>query len=158
MVRLCPLLSVAADQSFRLDRSRSHRILWLFEELNVPYEIKIWKRNKDAYAPPALKEIHPLGKSPIIEIHNSSLSKPVILAESGAIVDYIIDHYGPSMRPSRWQSGKENQIGGETEEWLRDRQLTQYAEGSLMSLMVQSLLIKRMSFLSAPDVVDQFRN
>jgi len=66
-----------------LDRSRSHRILWLLEELNVPYEIKEYKRNKDMLAPPELKKIHPLGKSPVIE----NTETKDIIAESGAITE-----------------------------------------------------------------------
>jgi glutathione S-transferase len=67
-----------------LDKSRSHRVLWLLEELNVPYEIKMYKRNKETMlAPPELKAIHPLGKSPVIE--NSETKE--IIAESGAIVE-----------------------------------------------------------------------
>lgn len=67
-----------------LDRSRSHRILWLLEELNVPYEIREYKRNKETMiAPPELKKIHPLGKAPVIE--NTETNE--ILAESGAIVE-----------------------------------------------------------------------
>ena len=67
-----------------LDRSRSHRILWLLEELGVPYEIKEYKRNKETMlAPPDLKKIHALGKAPVIE--NTGTGE--ILAESGAIVE-----------------------------------------------------------------------
>jgi len=67
-----------------LDRSRSHRILWLLEELGVPYEIKEYKRNTETMlAPPELKNIHPLGKAPVIE--NTETGE--ILAESGAIVE-----------------------------------------------------------------------
>jgi glutathione S-transferase len=67
-----------------LDKSRSHRILWLLEELNVSYEIKSYKRNKETMlAPPELKRIHPLGKSPVIE--NTETNE--IVAESGAIVE-----------------------------------------------------------------------
>ena len=67
-----------------LDKSRSHRILWLLEELNVPYEIKDYKRNKDTMlAPPELKKIHPLGKSPVIE----NTETKDIIAESGAITE-----------------------------------------------------------------------
>jgi hypothetical protein len=67
-----------------LDKSRSHRILWLLEELNVPYEIKAYQRNKETMlAPPELKKIHPLGKSPVIE--NTETKE--IVAESGAIVE-----------------------------------------------------------------------
>ena len=67
-----------------LDRSRSHRILWLLEELDVPYEIKEYKRDKATMLAPAeLKQIHPLGKSPVIE--NTETKE--IIAESGAIVE-----------------------------------------------------------------------
>jgi Glutathione S-transferase, N-terminal domain len=66
-----------------LDKSRSHRILWLLEELNVPYEIKQYKRLESLLAPPELKKIHPLGKAPVIE--NTETKE--VLAESGAIVE-----------------------------------------------------------------------
>lgn len=67
-----------------LEKSRSHRILWLLEELEVPYEIKEYKRDKETMlAPPELKIIHPLGKSPVLE---NTETKEVI-AESGAIVE-----------------------------------------------------------------------
>jgi len=69
-----------------LDRSRSHRILWLLEELGVPYEIREYKRDKETMlAPPELKNVHPLGKSPVIE--NTETGE--IVAESGAIVEVI---------------------------------------------------------------------
>lgn len=66
-----------------LDRSRSHRIIWLLEELGVPYEIKEYKRNETMLAPPELKKVHPLGKSPVIE----NTETQDIIAESGAIVE-----------------------------------------------------------------------
>jgi len=73
-----------------LDRSRSHRILWLLEELQVPYEIKEYKRDRETMlAPPELKKVHPLGKSPVIE--NTETKE--ILAESGAIVEVFIRNY-----------------------------------------------------------------
>ena len=128
----------------RLDRSRSHRILWLLEELNVPYQLKLWKRGSDFFADPKLKEVHPLGKSPVIEVQSPGSEKPIVIAESAAIVEYIVDYYGQSMVPKRYKDGQENQIGGETEEWLRYRQLMHYAEGSLMTLMMQALVITRM--------------
>jgi glutathione S-transferase len=69
-----------------LEQSRSHRILWLLEELSVPYEIKEYKRNKETMlAPPELKQVHPLGKAPVIE--NTETKE--VLAESGAIVEVI---------------------------------------------------------------------
>jgi len=73
-----------------LDRSRSHRILWLLEELQVPYEIKEYKRDRETMlAPPELKKVHPLGKSPVIE--NTETKE--ILAESGAIVEVFLRNY-----------------------------------------------------------------
>lgn len=67
-----------------LNKSRSHRIIWLLEELSVPYEIKEYFRNKETMlAPPELKQIHPLGKSPVIEDTETN----DVIAESGAIVE-----------------------------------------------------------------------
>ena len=67
-----------------LDKSRSLRILWLLEELEVPYDIKEYKRDKlTLLAPPELKQVHPLGKSPVVE--NTETKE--VLAESGAIVE-----------------------------------------------------------------------
>lgn len=72
-----------------LDDSRSQRILWLLEELHVFYEIKHHKRDpKTRLAPAALKQIHPLGKSPVIEDGGR------VIAESGAIIDYLLRRYG----------------------------------------------------------------
>ena len=70
-----------------LNKSRSHRIIWLLEELNVPYEIKEYFRNKETMlAPPELKQIHPLGKSPVIE----NIETKEIIAERGAIVEVFV--------------------------------------------------------------------
>lgn len=71
-----------------LDHSRSQRILWLLEELGLPYEIKVYKRDKGYLAPPELKAVHPLGKSPVIT------DGDLTIAESGAIIDYILTTYG----------------------------------------------------------------
>jgi glutathione S-transferase len=71
-----------------LNNSRSQRILWLLEELGVPYTIEKYQRGPDQRAPDSLKAVHPLGKSPVIT------DGSVTLAESGAIVDYIIRKYG----------------------------------------------------------------
>jgi glutathione S-transferase len=73
-----------------LDKSRSHRILWLLEELDVPYEIKQYKRLESLLAPPELKKIHPLGKAPVIE--NTETKE--VLAESGAIVEVLCALFG----------------------------------------------------------------
>lgn len=72
-----------------LNKSRSKRIIWLLEELNVDYEIVAYQRNKETFlAPDELKQVHPLGKSPVIE------DDGLIVAESGAITDYLITKYG----------------------------------------------------------------
>ena len=127
----------------RLNQSRSQRILWLLEELKVDYEIKVFKRNKDMLAPPELKDVHPLGKSPVIAVQAPGAEKPVILAESGNMVEYLIEHLGQQLLPKRYMDGKEGQIGGETEEWLRYRYFLHYAEGSLMTLMILGIFVGR---------------
>ncbi|MEI9904936.1 MAG: glutathione S-transferase [Asticcacaulis sp.] len=71
-----------------LDNSRSQRILWLLEELGLAYDIKFYKRDKRLLAPPELKAIHPLGKSPVITDGSRTI------AETGAIMDYLVTTYG----------------------------------------------------------------
>ena len=72
-----------------LETSRSQRVLWLLEELGVPYELKIYQRDKATrLAPPELKKIHPLGKSPVITDGDE------VIAESGAIIEYLAETYG----------------------------------------------------------------
>lgn len=125
----------------RLEQSRSQSILWLLEELNLSYDLKTYKRGKDMLAPAALKDVHPLGKSPVISIESPATSKPLVLAESGVIVEYLCDYFGERLVPKRYAEGKEGQVGGETESWLRYRYYMHYAEGSLMPLMLISLLV-----------------
>ncbi|PGH10699.1 hypothetical protein AJ79_05290 [Helicocarpus griseus UAMH5409] len=122
-----------------LEKSRAQRILWLLEELDLPYEIKLYKRGADKLAGPELKEIHPLGKSPVISIEKAP-NPPLVLAESGAIVEYLIDHFGPHIVPKRYPDGKEGQVGGETESWRRDRYFMHYNEGTLMAILVRKLI------------------
>src|ERR1700743_1888209 len=72
-----------------LDDSRSQRILWLLEELGLPYEIRQHKRDpKTRLAPPELKQVHPLGKSPVLEDEGK------VISESGAIIDYVLSNSG----------------------------------------------------------------
>ena len=99
-----------------LNDSRSQRILWLLEELNVPYEIKHYQRDAQTrLAPPELKAIHPLGKSPVITDDGR------VIIESGAIIDYVVRHYGQKLQPS--MTSKEYD---DYQQWLH------YAEGSAM--------------------------
>ncbi|KAF7503763.1 hypothetical protein GJ744_003305 [Endocarpon pusillum] len=141
-----------------LESSRAHRILWLLEELQVPYELKTYKRQKSMQADPKLKEVHPLGKSPVIEIESPATSKPLVLAESGAIVEYLTDHCGKWLIPKRYQEGKEGQIGGETESWLRHRFYMHYAEGSLMPLLVIELLVRNIKNAPVPFFIRPITN
>jgi glutathione S-transferase len=79
-----------------LNASRSFRILWLLEEINQPYELKSYFRDKTTnLAPQELKNIHPLGKSPVIELDGK------IIAESGAIVEILIEKFAPQLMPAK---------------------------------------------------------
>lgn len=128
----------------RLNLSRSQRIVWLLEECKgIDYDIEIYKRGKDMLAPDSLKKIHPLGKSPVISIDASGLSEPLVVAESGLITEYLCEYFAPHLIPKRYQEGKEGQVGGETEQWLRYRYYMHYAEGSLMSLLLIALIMDR---------------
>lgn len=98
-----------------LSHSRSQRILWLLEELDVPYEIRFYEREGRSHlAPEALKSIHPLGKSPVITDDDR------VVAESGAIIDYIVRRHG------------KGRLAPSPDSWLYDQyvQWLHYAEGS----------------------------
>lgn len=119
--------------------SRSQRILWLLEELQVPYEIKRYERGLDKFAPADLRQIHPLGKAPIIT-HQGH-----VVAESGAIIQYIIE---------RIAAGRLAPVAF-SEQRLRYDYWLHYAEGSLMPLLVMSLVMARvdkapMPFIARP--------
>jgi glutathione S-transferase len=107
-----------------LNNSRSQRILWLLEELGLPYEIVKYQRMEGIpLAPPELKQVHPLGKSPVIEDGKRRI------AESGAIVEYIIDTYGSGrLRPKLGTDDYWTYV-----EWMH------YAEGSAMLPLLMAL-------------------
>jgi glutathione S-transferase len=107
-----------------LNNSRSQRILWLLEELGTPYEIVKYQRTSPMpLAPPELKEIHPLGKSPVITDGDKTI------AESGAIVEYVIDRYGNGrLRPKHG-----------TDEYWKYVEWMHYAEGSAMLPLLLAL-------------------
>lgn len=118
-----------------LNNSRSQRILWLLEELELPYDIKFYTRDPDTMlAPAALRKIHPLGKSPVIT------DGQLTLAESGLITQYLVDQYGagklkPSMdSPDYWRYNY----------WLH------YAEGSAMSPLLLKLIFDRIKHARKP--------
>ena len=114
-----------------LETSRSQRVLWLLEELGVPYELRVYQRDKATrLAPPELKKIHPLGKSPVIT------NGQEVIAESGAIIEYLVETFGA-------QAGGELahlQPAPRTPEHRQCRFWMHYAEGSLMNWLVMKLV------------------
>jgi glutathione S-transferase len=113
-----------------LNNSRSQRVLWLLEELGVEYEIKRYERNpKTMLAPASLREVHPLGKSPVIT------DGALTVAESGAIIEYLVDHYG---------GGRLVPPPG-TPERLRYTYWLHYAEGSAMAPLLLKLVFDRIA-------------
>ncbi|PWY95273.1 hypothetical protein BO94DRAFT_531199 [Aspergillus sclerotioniger CBS 115572] len=128
-----------------LSQSRSHRILFLLELLHLTYDLKIYHRGPDKLAPPELKEIHPLGKSPLMTIEPPNSTSPIVLAESGVIIEYLLEHFGSNAEkpliPKRYKEGNEGMVGQETEEWMRYRYYMHYAEGSLMPFLVMQLVM-----------------
>ncbi|KAF7545927.1 hypothetical protein G7046_g9451 [Stylonectria norvegica] len=136
-----------------LDHSRSQRILWLLEELKLDYEIEIFHRDKKTMlAPPELEKVHPLGKSPVIIITPDGAEKPIVLAESGFITQYLVENTpeGKRLMPPKWRDGMEGKLGGETEAWLRYQYFLHYCEGSLMPILVMSLVIGGLRSTAVP--------
>ncbi len=118
-----------------LENSRSQRILWLLEELEVPYEIKRYARDPEtSLAPAELTAIHPLGKAPIITDGDT------VIAESGAIIEYLVDRFG---------KGRLVPADG-TAEKLKYTYFMHYAEGSFMPLMIISLIMGRIEAAPVP--------
>lgn len=108
-----------------LNNSRSQRVLWLLEELGVPYEVKRYERDAATMlAPPELKAVHPLGKSPVIT------DGDVVIAETGAIIEYIVGTYG---------EGRLVPAPGAPER-LRYTYWLHYAEGSAMTPLLLKLV------------------
>lgn len=93
-------------------------------------------------APSSLKEVHPLGKSPVIEVQGPGQDESFVVAESGAIVEYLCEHFGRELIPKRYPGGKDGMAGGETESWLRYTQFMHYAEGSLMSILMIGFIVQ----------------
>jgi len=108
-----------------LNNSRSQRVLWLLEELGLPYEIKCYERDPQTMlAPASLREVHPLGKSPVIT------DGELTLAESGAIIEYLVERYG---------NGRLVPASGTPEHW-RYTYWLHYAEGSAMPPILLKLI------------------
>ncbi|MCC6766185.1 MAG: glutathione S-transferase [Deltaproteobacteria bacterium] len=118
-----------------LENSRSQRVLWLLEELGLPYEVKRYARNKETMlAPPELRAVHPLGKSPVVTDGGATV------AESGAIMEYLVDRYG---------GGRLIPPAG-TPERLRYTYWLHYAEGSAMPPLLLMLVFNRVETAPMP--------
>ena len=118
-----------------LNNSRSQRVLWLLEELAVPYEVKRYERDpKTMLAPPELRKVHPLGKSPVIG------DGPRTVAESGAIIEYLVETHG----------GGRLQPPAGSDERLRWRYWLHYAEGSAMPPLLMSLVFAKVRSAPSP--------
>lgn len=117
-----------------LNQSRSQRVLWALEELNLPYQIVRYQRNANMLAPDSLKKVHPLGKSPIVEDDGR------VIAESGAILEYLQEIGDPENRfKPQDRDGK-----------LQYRFWLHYAEGSLMPLMMIKLVLQMLGKSPVP--------
>lgn len=117
-----------------LENSRSQRVLWLLEELGEAYEVRRYKRNKlTMLAPPELKRVHPLGKSPVVEVDGR------VLIETGAIVEHLVARAG----------GRLGAPADDTD-GLRWRTFLHYAEGSLMPPLLLLLVLGKMGPLGLP--------
>ncbi|WP_448664548.1 glutathione S-transferase family protein [Sphingomonas sp. CJ20] len=110
-----------------LENSRSQRILWLLEELGMPYTVKRYERDKQTMlAPPALKQVHPLGKSPVLQ------DGEIVVAETGAIIEYIVEKADGRLGAPAHRADA-----------LRYRHFLHYAEGSLMPPLLVLLVLQR---------------
>ena len=118
-----------------LNNSRSQRILWLLEEIGIPYEIKHHQRDAVTnLAPPELLAIHPLGKSPMLEDNGR------VIIESGAITEYLCErHGGERFVPARG-----------TDDHIRHLELLHFAEGSAMTPVLLQLYTSRLGEAAAP--------
>jgi len=121
---------------YHLDTSRSERIVWLMEELGLEYKLELFQRNANGSAPDALREIHALGKAPVIRDGDT------VLAESGAIVDYIVHRY----------AGDRLAVAPAAAAYARYIYWFHFAEGSLMSLLILALVIGRVPEANASPV------
>jgi glutathione S-transferase len=122
-----------------LENSRSLRVLWMLEELGLDYELRRYPRDpRTLLAPPALRQVHPLGKSPVLQDGEQ------VLAESGAILDYLADRYdsGRVLSPEP--------MPAQAAERVRYRYWMHYAEGSAMPPLLLTLVMSRIRNAPVP--------
>ena len=117
-----------------LNNSRSQRVLWLLEEIGLPYELRAYQRDaKTNLAPPELRAVHPLGKSPVIEAEGR------VIAESGAIVEWLCARHAPQMIPEPGTPAHDSHL-----------ELMHFAEGSAMIPILLNLYVSRLGEAGAP--------
>jgi glutathione S-transferase len=118
-----------------LNNSRSQRVLWLLEELGVAYEVAKYERDPNTgMAPVALRDVHPLGKSPVI------VDDGLVLAESGAIIEYLLKRYGEGRLAPAANGG----------DWLRYVYWLHYAEGSAMPMLTLKVMFDQIEAARVP--------
>ena len=120
-----------------LENSRSQRVLWMLEEVGLSYEVKRYQRDRRTMlAPPELKRVHPLGKSPVIEDTDAD---GLVVAETGAIIDYLVEK-------------ADGRLGapGNRDAVLRYRHFIHYAEGSMMPPLLLKLVLSRVPIMGKP--------
>jgi glutathione S-transferase len=117
-----------------LENSRSQRVLWLLEELDLSYRVRRYERDpKTMLAPRSLRDVHPLGKAPVID------DEGLVIAETGAIVEYLVDKAGGRLGPP-----------ANRDSVLRYRHFLHYAEGSMMPPLFAMLVVNRLGLLGRP--------
>jgi glutathione S-transferase len=126
---------------YHLETSRSERIVWLLEELGLEYKLEVFPREGSGAAPDPLKAIHPLGKAPVIRDGDT------VLAESGAIVDYVVHRH----------AGGRLAVRPDAPSYARYLYWLHFAEGSLMSLMLIGLVLSRVPEAGASPVPARIR-
>lgn len=155
-------LVVTKRENYRLEQSRSHRILFLLEELRLPYKLKTYTRNPlTNLAGSSLKQVHPLGKFPVIEVifpeSNGGNQEPLVIAESAVIVEYLVENFGRHMLPCPPSTSTTGDGNNETEDkhsnstdsinkdwsrdWLRYKYFLNYAEGSIMNVLLIAVMV-----------------
>ncbi|NNE51922.1 MAG: glutathione S-transferase [Sulfitobacter sp.] len=117
-----------------LNRSRSHRILWLLEELEQSYDVSYYTRDKKTnLAPPELLTVHPLGKSPMVELNGR------LITESAAIIEVLCNRFAPQMIPDR-----------DSDDYISHLELMHFAEGSAMTPILLNLYVSRLGDAGKP--------
>ncbi|GAV52722.1 hypothetical protein ZYGR_0AG07130 [Zygosaccharomyces rouxii] len=123
-----------------LNKSRAFRVLWLLDQLKLDYEIIPYRRDAGFRAPDELKKVHPLGRSPLLELEDRQTGKKKILAESGYIFQYVLDHFDKTKSLDNEDNDKSEEI----------QYYLYYVEGSLQPPLLIELLLSMVQNASIP--------